>query len=150
AAVCCASVGLMTGYWPLALCLLLTGLGIGAFHPQGAALARKAGRGSGLAMSAFTVGGNIGYGVAPPIATLYMAVLGLPHFYFAALPGLLIAAFLALTFRPESAHVLPRAQADGRDATASNRTALWLLTGTVVVRSAVQIGMTTFLPFLAG
>ena len=48
----------------LGVLLFLAGAGIGAYHPQGAALARQAGRGSGLAMSAFTVGGNIGFGLA--------------------------------------------------------------------------------------
>ena len=77
AAVCCASIGLAHSYWTLALCLFVTGLGIGAFHPQAAALARAAGRGRGLAMSVFTVGGNVGYGLAPLLATLYLAIFGL-------------------------------------------------------------------------
>jgi FSR family fosmidomycin resistance protein-like MFS transporter len=146
AAVCCSSVGLVSGYWPLALCLFATGMGVGAFHPQAAALARAAGRGRGLAMSVFTVGGNVGYGVAPLLATLYLAFFGLRHMMVAAVPGLVVAVALALTFRHFSGHAAGHARRQALPA--ANRSALGFLTATVVVRSAVQIGLTTFLPFL--
>jgi FSR family fosmidomycin resistance protein-like MFS transporter len=150
AALFCTGVGLATNYWTLAFCLVMTGLGLGAFHPQGAAMARRAGRGSGLAMSVFTVGGNIGYGLAPLLAAAYLAVLGMRHLSIAALPGLLVAVALTGVFR----YRRPR-HARHRDAPSSNGhlpaadgAALGFLTATVVLRSAVQIGMTTFLPFL--
>lgn len=150
AAVACCSIGLVSGYWLLALCLFVTGLGVGAFHPQAAALARAAGRGRGLAMSVFTVGGNAGYGVAPLLATAYLALFGLRHLLVAAVPGLIVAAALAATFHHLSApsHPARRGRAAAAVLSGENRVALGFLTATVVVRSAVQIGLTTFLPFL--
>jgi FSR family fosmidomycin resistance protein-like MFS transporter len=151
AALACSSVGLASSYGTLAACIVLTGLGVGAFHPQAAALARRAGRGSGLAMSAFTVGGNVGFGVAPLLAALYYRTLGLEHFSFAALPGLAMAGFLALNFSGRAYQPPPPTRAPhGGPARAASWRPLAFLTGTVVLRSAVQIGMTTFLPFMVG
>ncbi len=141
-------VGHARGYWDLAILLFLAGIGIGAYHPQGATLARQAGRGGGLAMSAFTVGGNVGFGLAPLLGVLYVHWFGLERLYLSALPAAVFAAVMAAAFY--SGPGLP-ARGDGRaplKAGRSNPVALAALTGTVVVRSAVQIGMTTFLPFL--
>lgn len=150
AAVFIGFVGHARGYWELAALLFLAGIGIGAYHPQGATLARKAGRGSGLAMSAFTVGGNIGFGLAPVLGVLYVAWFGLERFYFAALPALVFAIVMAVTFysRPAVDEDARRAGRINENADGGNPLALAALTATVVVRSAVQIGMTTFLPFL--
>jgi FSR family fosmidomycin resistance protein-like MFS transporter len=148
AALGCTTVGLAPGYSELATCLFLTGIGIGVFHPQAAALAKQAGRGRGLAMAAFTVGGNLGFGAAPLLGAFYLQTLGLRHLYVAAIPGLLVALALAVGFRfqrPGERHAAARASAGGAPA---DRRALAFLTATVVLRSGVQIGMTVFLPFL--
>jgi FSR family fosmidomycin resistance protein-like MFS transporter len=127
----------------------MAGIGIGAYHPQGAMLARLASRGSGLAMSAFTVGGNVGFGMAPVLGVLYASWFGLEHLYFAALPAVLFAGvMLAASYSGEGLHERVRRQAPELSSGRSNPLALAALTGTVVVRSAVQIGMVTFLPFL--
>lgn len=149
AALLMGFVGHARGFSDLALLMFLAGIGIGAYHPQGAALARQAGRGSGLAMSAFTVGGNIGFGLAPILGPLYAACFGMERFYLAAIPAVLFAAvMLPLFYHGEG---LPAAVRKGAQALAGGKgdpIALAALTGTVVVRSGVQIGMTTFLAFL--
>jgi len=143
-------IGHARGYWQLAALLFMAGLGIGAFHPQGATLARLAGRGSALAMSAFTVGGNVGFGLAPVLGVLYAGWFGLERFYLAALPALVFALVMAAAFY--SGEGLParvrREAAFAAAAGPANHHALAALTATVVVRSAVQVGLTTFLPFL--
>src|SRR4051812_9512311 len=75
AAVGCGMVGHMPTYGWLLVCLFITGLGIGAFHPQGALLARQASAGSSFAMSTFTVGGSIGFGLAPLAAGMALQTL---------------------------------------------------------------------------
>lgn len=142
-------VGHAQSYSQLALLLFLAGIGIGAYHPQGATLARLAGRGSGLAMSAFTVGGNIGFGLAPLLGVLYVSWFGLERLYFAALPAALFAGVMAAAFYSGPGfHAQVLRHAPKAAAGKGNPVALAALTGTVIVRSAVQIGMTTFLPFL--
>jgi FSR family fosmidomycin resistance protein-like MFS transporter len=149
AALIIGFVGHAHSYWQLAFLLFCAGIGIGAYHPQGATLARLAGRGSSLAMSAFTVGGNIGFGLAPIMGGLYVEWFGLEHLYFAALPALVFAVVMGLAFY--SGPGLPAAVRKGTTQAREGRSqplALAALTATVVVRSVVQIGITTFLPFL--
>ncbi len=149
AALFIGCIGLASAYWQLALLLFLAGIGIGAFHPQGATLARLAGRGSSLAMSAFTVGGNVGFGLAPMLGVLYSRWFGLEHLYFAALPAAVFAVVMAASFYAgPGMHVTVTRSARSLSSAPGNPVALAALTATVVVRSAVQIGITTFLPFL--
>jgi FSR family fosmidomycin resistance protein-like MFS transporter len=149
AAVFMGLVGFASSYWVLACLLFLAGIGIGAYHPQGASLAREAARGRGLAMSSFTVGGNVGFGVAPLLGAFYFNWFGLEHFYLAALPGVAFAlVMLALTRRRDSTLLRPSFNADDTSGGGGNFLALTLLTGTVSVRAAVQIAVSTFLAFL--
>jgi FSR family fosmidomycin resistance protein-like MFS transporter len=149
AAVFISLVGRAGTYWQLGLVMFLAGLGIGAYHPQGAMLARIAGRGSGLAMSAFTVGGNIGFGMAPLLGAFYLRYVGLDRLWVAILPAALFAGvMLAAFYAGEGFHAEVRRSAANPPGGKANRAALAALTATVVVRSAVQIGITTFLPFL--
>ncbi|HTE19325.1 MAG TPA: MFS transporter, partial [Armatimonadota bacterium] len=141
-------VGHARTFWELSLLLFLAGIGIGAYHPQGAMLARRAGRGSSLAMSAFTVGGNIGFGLAPLLGGLYVLWFGLERLYFAALPATVFAALMLAAFYSGSAQPVERRERNAAPPGKSNPLALAALTATVVVRSGVQIGMITFLPFL--
>jgi FSR family fosmidomycin resistance protein-like MFS transporter len=98
AALCVGLVGLAPSYAWLLVCLFLAGIGIGAYHPQGALLARRAAGGRSLAMAGFTVGGSIGFGLAPLLGALGLRLFGLERFYWMALPGLLFAFVLGRTF----------------------------------------------------
>jgi FSR family fosmidomycin resistance protein-like MFS transporter len=98
AALCVGLVGLAPSYPWLLVCLFLAGIGIGAYHPQGALLARRAAGGRSLAMAGFTVGGSIGFGLAPLLGALGLRLFGLERFYWMALPGLLFAFVLSRTF----------------------------------------------------
>ncbi len=149
AAVFCTSIGFATDFASLAVTRFPTGMGVGAFHPQAASLARQAGRGGGLAMSAFTVGGNVGFGLAPLLGALYLNTLGLEQFHLAARPGLLFAGVLLFSYRIQPRETEAGVGTSGCETGTAVPLALGFLTATVIVRSAVQIGMTTFLPFLA-
>jgi FSR family fosmidomycin resistance protein-like MFS transporter len=142
-------VGLTRSYAELAVVLFLAGVGTAAYHPQGASLARRAGRGSSLAMSAFTVGGNIGFGIAPLLGAFYLRTLGLDRLYVAAIPAILFAAFMFVRFYAgEGMHTVPKSERESGPPPPGNRRALAALTGTVMIRSVVPLAMTTFLPFL--
>ena len=135
----------------LALLLFGAGVGIGAFHPQGAMLARRAGRGSGLAMSVFTVGGNIGFGLAPILGGAYLLYFGVDRFYLSAIPAFVFGlSMLAIYYRRSYFGGPTDSAAGGRPGPAArpNRRALTFLTLAVVVRSATHQGLVTFLPFL--
>lgn len=73
----------------------VSGLGVAAYHPVAASLAREIGDGSARSMSWFIAGGNIGLAVAPAIAAPILLSFG-PHATpLLAIPGVLggIAVF---------------------------------------------------------
>jgi FSR family fosmidomycin resistance protein-like MFS transporter len=151
-AVAAVFIGLISfspSYAFLAACLFGAGIGIGAYHPQGASLASQAARGRGLAMSAFTVGGNIGFGVAPVLGALYFRNFGLDRFYWASVPGILFAVWMLAVLRQTGNGYLGGSGASSRARHGRwDPVALGLLTGTVAVRAGVQIATSAFMAFL--
>jgi len=87
--------GLCHSYAALAVVLALGGLGVAAFHPEGARYASYvSGAGRGRGMSYFAVGGNAGFALGPALVTPVVATLGLSATPLLALPGLVATAFL--------------------------------------------------------
>ncbi len=88
-------VGLAPNFATLAALILISGMGIAAFHPEGAA---RAGECCPLdrsrALSFFAVGGYLGQAVGPIIAGAWTARLGLGALAWLAPPGLVLTALL--------------------------------------------------------
>jgi FSR family fosmidomycin resistance protein-like MFS transporter len=132
--------------WTLAA-VVLSGLGVAAFHPEGSRFANYlsgARRASG--MSLFSVGGNAGFALGPALTTPLVLAFGLPGTLWLMLPlGLMAAAVAAelprlVRFRPEH----PRGAVAG--AAADRVGAFVRLGGVVSVRSFVYFGLVTFVP----
>src|SRR5215211_5308732 len=71
----------------------VSGIGIAAFHPEGSTFAAYAsGRRRASGMSAFSIGGNVGFALGPIVATPLVLWLGLRGGLLLALPPLAIAA----------------------------------------------------------
>lgn len=89
-------VGIAHDTWALIGLLLAIGIGGALFHPQALSGVRTmlAGR-SGMVTSVFLVGGEIGRGVWPTVASLITANLGLSALWILALPGLASLPLLA-------------------------------------------------------
>jgi FSR family fosmidomycin resistance protein-like MFS transporter len=95
ATLCISSVGLFQSPLVLGLLLAASGLGIAAFHPEGAALAGSCvPEHRSRAMSIFTVGGFIGQAIGPAYSGAMVDWLGLRGLAWGILGGLLAAAFL--------------------------------------------------------
>ena len=107
AATCAAVIGagLLGFAWnpaSLAAALLLCGLGVGVFHPIGAALAGRSGARSRVAAIAFyMVGGSVGVMVAPVLVPR-LAAADIRWVAALAVPGLIFAGFLCLRLRIET------------------------------------------------
>ena len=87
-------------YWLVLLLVVVSGLGVAAYHPEGskfAAYASGAKRASG--MSLFSIGGNIGYALGPIVATPIVIAFGLRGGLLLAVPCLAIAALLLVVSR---------------------------------------------------
>ena len=82
-------------YWIMFIAAMICGIGIAAFHPEGARIAnRMAGKKKGSGMSLFTVGGNIGIGVGPLIVTPALVYLGLKGSFVLAIPAITMCVVL--------------------------------------------------------
>ena len=132
--------------YPLVLvCVVISGLGVAAFHPEGSKFAAFAGgRRRASAMSFFSIGGNLGFALGPTVATPLVLALGLTGGLLLAVPGLVVAvALLALmpflgSFAPKRRQV----QSDELDRPG----ALLLLLGVIAFRSVAWFGLITFVP----
>src|SRR5215218_821252 len=90
-----ALVGIAPSYPLILLCVVLSGLGVAAFHPESARFANYiSGSRRARGMSFFSVGGNAGFALGPVISTPLVLVFGLPGTLFLALPALLMGLVL--------------------------------------------------------
>jgi FSR family fosmidomycin resistance protein-like MFS transporter len=140
--------GAAPGYGALLLLVVVLGLGIAAYHPEGFKTATSvAGERRATAVSWFALGGNLGIALGPPLITALIATFGLVGSLGMLVPTLVVATLL-LAALP----ALSPATGDGRAARAPGRGvdmpgAMGLLIVVVTIRSWTQLGMTTFIPF---
>jgi MFS transporter, FSR family, fosmidomycin resistance protein len=121
----------------------LSGMGVAAYHPDAARLARSASGGTATGMSWFSLGGNVGFAIGPSLTTGVLLATGLAGSPLLAIPAVVTAAFLPLLLRRFSQVTASRKQrvADGDDDWRSFR---WL-TGAVVARSVLFFGLSALL-----
>ena len=134
-------------YWLVILFVVISGIGVAAYHPEGSKFAAYAsGRRRASGMSLFSIGGNLGFAGGAIVATPLVLWLGLKGGLLLAVPCLAVAAallasvpFLA-TFAPdEESRAAVRSAGDRRGAMA-------LLLGVVTFRSVAWFGLVTFVP----
>jgi FSR family fosmidomycin resistance protein-like MFS transporter len=133
-------------YWLVLVMVVLSGLGIAAYHPEGskfAAYVSGSRRASG--MSAFSIGGNAGFAMGPVLATPLVLAFGLEGGLLLALPCLAIAALILAQARYLRGFAPPRDRAQTA-AGDDRRGALTLLLGVVAFRSLAWFGLVTFVP----
>jgi MFS transporter, FSR family, fosmidomycin resistance protein len=133
-------------YWLVFLLVVVSGLGVAAYHPEGskfAAYASGSRRASG--MSLFSIGGNLGYALGPTVTTPLVFALGLTGGLLLALPCLVVAAVL-LAAVPFLSSFAPDRRAAGAEAGEDRPGALALLLGVIAFRSATWFGLITFVP----
>lgn len=153
AAIFLSCLGMATSLPMLMALVICGGIGIGAFHPQGAAIVARAaansdgGKHQGLVMSVFSSTGTVGYALGPLIIAAVIANFGLEKSWYTMGWGIAIAAVM-WRYCP----ALPERKADVqsvslRDALLAVWQPLTLLYFAVVLRSAVSVSVQTFLPF---
>jgi FSR family fosmidomycin resistance protein-like MFS transporter len=148
-AVAGVGTGLAAAAPSYALVLLLVfvaGIGIAAYHPEGAKFAAYAsGRKRASGMSYFNIGGNTGYALGPIVVTPLVIWLGLEGGLLAMLPVLLVAGVLFRVL-PSLRRVAPehssRLASHGDD----DVRAMSLLAVVIAFRSVAWFGLLTFVP----
>lgn len=141
-----ALAGPAPSYGLTALAVVLSGLGVAAFHPEGAKFAGLASRErQGRGMSLFSVGGNAGFALGPLLTTPLVLLLGLPGTLALGLVPLAAAVLVARALprlRALEREVAARPVAGGRD----DWGAFGRLGGMIALRSGVYFGLQAFIP----
>jgi FSR family fosmidomycin resistance protein-like MFS transporter len=134
--------------YPLVLALVfVSGLGVAAYHPEGSKFAAYvSGRRRASGMSAFSIGGNLGFALGPTVATPLIVWFGLAGGLLLAIPCLAIAAALVASTAYLRRFVptvdVRRAAGAGQD----DYRALGLLLGVIAFRSLAWFGLIAFVP----
>jgi MFS transporter, FSR family, fosmidomycin resistance protein len=148
AAVFFSLIGLADTLPLLVVCIVVGGIGIGSFHPQSAALVSSVSlTRRGTTMSIFSSAGTVGVAFGPVLITSIVAVFGLGRSYLAMVLGIAISALLWRYCPPLQVTREPGTQPLHR-----TLKMVWgpllLLYFCVVLRSAVHVGIQTYLPFM--
>lgn len=125
----------------------LSGIGVSAFHPEGAKLAnRLAQENKALGLSIFAIGGNAGFALGPIVTTAALLLWGLKGTLALAVPAVLVSLFIYLQFRDvASADAQPLA-ASGPGQGQDRWGPFCRLSGIVIARSILLYGLNTFIP----
>jgi FSR family fosmidomycin resistance protein-like MFS transporter len=133
----------VTGSYAMTLAVVaVSGVGVAAYHPEAARVARAVARGRHSAMSWFSFGGNAGFALAPLLVFAVVATGGLRASPLLAVPAVAGAVLCAAAVRA-AASGAARADAPvsaGRD----DWPAFLRLSGAVVCRSVVFVGLSAF------
>ncbi len=140
-------VGVASSYPLIFLCVVLSGIGVAAFHPEAARFANYvSGTRRAQGMSFFSVGGNVGVALGPVLTTPFVLLFSLPGTLFLALPAALMAAVLFYEiprmhgFKPETAEQ----RGEEPDAAPEYWGPFARMVGVVAVRSFVYFGLVAF------
>ena len=135
-------------YGILVILIFLSGLGIAAFHPEGAKFAVFAsGRKRASGMSLFNIGGNMGYALGPIIVTPLVLWLGLGLGGVVAALPVLVGSVAVLCALPYLSRLRPEPRARGAaSAGADDVRAMVILGGVIGLRSVAWFGLLTFVP----
>ena len=146
AAIGLTAVSVVGAYPAILACLFLSGIGVAAFHPQGASQAADTlPHRPSLAMALFVAGGNIGFSLGPALVTASYAFWGWDGLWRIGIPGIIASVLLAPTVPAPAPR---REQKPGSMRTALRQRWKPLLTMylLVVVRGTVQLIFVSFLP----
>ena len=141
-----ALVGVAPTYPLILLSIVLSGIGVAAFHPEAARFANYvSGSRRARGMSFFSVGGNAGFALGPILTTPLVLFFGLSGTLFLALPAAIMAAVLFF----EMPRMMAFKPAPGNGVVASGPAPEhWrpfaLMVAVVTVRSFVYFGLVAF------
>ncbi|GGQ28323.1 MFS transporter [Streptomyces griseomycini] len=140
--------GLSGSYGLTLFFVAVSGIGVAAYHPESARVARLASEGSHSAMGWFSLGGNVGFALAPLVVSAAIGHGSLHWTPVLVLPALAGAALcvpvLRLLARPQAGPSGTEAPRDADDVASFVKLSL-----AVVFRSIVFTGLSTFVSLYA-
>jgi FSR family fosmidomycin resistance protein-like MFS transporter len=152
----CAGVGVsLTGLVPSfrlgVLVVALSGLGMAAFHPEGARLIHYlAGDRKATAMSFFAIGGQLGFAIGPLLATAAMLLWGLQGSISLLVPTSIVAGLVIYSLARGPALDQPKSIGKPSLQAANTEHNAWVpfafLSAALLSRSVIFHGLNTFVP----
>jgi FSR family fosmidomycin resistance protein-like MFS transporter len=143
-------LGLSPNYPVLLGLVILCGLGVASFHPEGFKTAHFfIGQKKASGMSLFAVGGNLGFALGPVSMTFLVTHFSLSGTLAYLISGLIMVS-LILYHLPALHYAHPAPQKKGAEkpgGRSSSYRKLTLLVLVVTMRSWVQMGLVSFIPF---
>jgi len=140
--------GLTTSYGMVLALVVVSGLGIACYHPEGYRTATQvSGEKKATGVSIFSTGGNIGIALGPPLITALVTGFGLIGSLGMLIPGLIVAIFLTAALPRLSIEPTHHATVNS---TGLAKTSMWgmsILILVVALRSWTHAGFATFVPF---
>ena len=136
-------------YWLMFAAAVICGIGIAAYHPEGASMAnRLSGEKKTGSMSIFTVGGTLGIATGPLLATPALLYLGLRGSIVLAFPAIVMFVVLFfLTPRMQSLAETKEKEAQKTSEGLKNEWLKFLWLGiAIIARSIIHNSMNVFVP----
>jgi len=143
-------LALPNNYYMVLLLVVISGLGVAAYHPEGYKTAHFfTGERSVTGMSVFSVGGNLGLAIGPPMAIYVTRYLGFDALPVVVIPSLLCTAIILTQKRtiaiPRLEHTVK--QAEAAKPSVGSYVSLFLVVAIVIMRSWTQMGLLSYIPF---
>jgi FSR family fosmidomycin resistance protein-like MFS transporter len=145
-----AFTGFTHTYWLLLLMAAISGIGIAAFHPEGAkTINRISGDNKATSMSIFAIGGNLGFALGPAIVTTAVIAYGIKGTFVLILPALIVAVWIIFRMPaliPDNVTAKKKVAATEGEKQQDQWSPFFRLTGAVTCRAIIFYGLNTFIP----
>ncbi len=141
--------GLGDSYALTLLFVGIGGVGVAAYHPESARVARVASGGSHTAMGWFSLGGNLGFALAPVLVAVVVGAGGLALTPLLVVPALVGSLLTLPVLRGLESLTSPAPEAGTAPVVPDDVASFVRLALAVVCRSVVFIGLSTFIAFYA-
>ncbi len=144
--------GTISSYPFMILSVILCGIGVASFHPEGFKTAYFfTGEKRATGMAIFSVGGNLGIAIGPMVAITLVSHFGLRGTLGMILPGILIAALLLLNMSMLNAPVASAHEESSKGPktplSTKQKKAFLLLIAIATLRAWAQFGLASYIPF---
>ncbi|MGD0918207.1 MAG: MFS transporter [Thermodesulfobacteriota bacterium] len=144
--------GLIPHYSLLLICVVVCGIGIASFHPEGFKTAYFfTGEKKATGMSIFAVGGSLGFAIGPIWALTLVTTFDFKGTLVMIVPGILMAIILLLNHSMLTSPVRTAFTAveNGEKVPLSRnqKISLLVLVSVATVRSWTQLGLVSYIPF---
>ncbi len=151
----CAGIGfsllsIPSSYAVVLLLVVVSGLGVASYHPEGYKTAAGfTGEKRATGMAVFSVGGNLGMAIGPVLAIYIIKYFGFSSLLYIIVPTLIFTVVIFYYWNQIMAGKVERKVA--KDASyeipKATRISIVLLVATVIIRSWIQMGLTSYIPF---